>query len=313
MDVLRVEGLYKSFGEKQVLKGLEFSVPEHSVFGFVGRNGAGKSTTMKIALGILKADQGEVYVMGDKVRYGHASTNRCVGYLPDVPEFYDFMTAREYLSFCGDLSGMDKKEAKERSEQLRELVGLAKEKKRVKGFSRGMKQRLGLAQALLHSPKLLICDEPTSALDPLGRRELLEILEKAKDETTVLFSTHILSDVESICDRVAVLEKGRVVLSGTIDEIKNAHGRGNVTLALSSEEECKKLADRFDFLVRGEHRTVCAASPDRLPELLKFVAEEGLELMRLERGEATLEDLFMEAISEEAISEELDVKEVTSR
>ena len=305
MDVLRVENLHKSFGEKQVLKGLGFAVPEHSVFGFVGRNGAGKSTTMKIALGLLKADQGEVYVMGDKVRYGNASTNRCVGYLPDVPEFYDFMTAREYLGFCGDLSGMEKKAVKERSEQLLEMVGLSDEKKRVKGFSRGMKQRLGLAQALLHRPKLLICDEPTSALDPLGRRELLDILEKAKDETTVLFSTHILSDVESICDRVAVLEKGNVVLSGTIDEIRNSHGQGNVTLALSSEAECKKLADRFDFLTREEHHTVNAASPDRLPELLKFIAEEKLNLMKLERGEATLEDLFMEVISEEPADKEV--------
>ena len=305
MDVLRVENLYKSFGEKQVLQGLDFTVPEHSVFGFVGRNGAGKSTTMKIALGILKADRGDVYVMEEKVRYGSASTNLCVGYLPDVPEFYDFMTAREYLCFCGDLSGMSKKEAVERGEQLLELVGLSKEKKRVKGFSRGMKQRLGLAQALLHRPKLLICDEPTSALDPLGRRELLDILVRAKDETTVLFSTHILSDVEAICDKVAVLEKGRVALSGTIDEIKNAHGQGNVTLVLDSEADCKKVTDRFGFLTRGAHFTLHAASPDRLSEILAFIAKEEIELMRLERGEATLEDLFMEAVSNEPAAKEV--------
>ena len=298
MDVLKVENISKSFGEKQVLKGLDFSVAEHSVYGFVGRNGAGKSTTMKIALGLLKADSGDVYVMGDKVRYGNAATNRCVGYLPDVPEFYSFMTAREYLNFCGELSGLDKSTLKQRIEELLERVGLAAEKKRVKGFSRGMKQRLGLAQALLHRPKLLICDEPTSALDPIGRRELLDILVKAKEETTVLFSTHILSDVEAICDKVAVLEKGHVVLSGTIDEIKDAHGRGGVTIMLGSSEECDKLVAAFPRVTRGMHNTLVYETDKDFTAILKFIADNGLDLFKLERNEITLEDLFMEVISE---------------
>ncbi len=298
MDVLKVCNLRKSFGEKQVLKGLDFTVQEHSVYGFVGRNGAGKSTTMKIALGILKADEGEVYVMDEKVRYGCASTNRCVGYLPDVPEFYDYMTAREYLCFCGELSKMDRRMVTKRSEELLELVGLAQEKKRVKGFSRGMKQRLGLAQALLHRPKLLICDEPTSALDPLGRRELLDILVAAKEETTVLFSTHILSDVESICDRIAVLEKGHVVLSGTIDEIKDAHGRGGVTIMLGSSEECDKLVAAFPRGTRGMHNTLVYETDKDFTAILKFIADNGLDLFKLERNEITLEDLFMEVVSE---------------
>ncbi len=298
MDILKIEGLKKSFGTKEVLRGLSFSVPEHTVYGFVGRNGAGKSTTMKIALGILAADSGDVYVDGDKVRYGDASTNRCVGYLPDVPEFYDYMTAREYLKFCGELSKMEAAEIKSRSEELLSLVGLAGEKKRVKGFSRGMKQRLGVAQALLHRPKLLICDEPTSALDPLGRRELLDILEAVKGETTVLFSTHILSDVEQICDRVALLEKGSIALEGTIDEIKSSHGQGDVTIVAGSDEECKKLIGRFGQLVRGEHNSLKLKESEQLPDVLRFIADEGISLMRLERGEVTLEDLFMEVISE---------------
>ena len=200
MDMLTLSHVAKRFGEKQVLRDVTFSVPEHTVFGFVGKNGAGKTTAMKLILGLLASDGGEISVNGMKVRYGNTPTNRFVGYLPDVPEFYSCMTPFEYLRFCGEISGMSSKEIKARSEELLCLVGLEKENRRIRGFSRGMKQRLGVAQALFGRPGLLICDEPTSALDPAGRRELLDILSAAKEQTTVLFSTHILSDVEHICE-----------------------------------------------------------------------------------------------------------------
>ena len=199
MDMLRIADLYKSFGEKEVLRGLDIAVPEHSIYGFIGKNGAGKTTAMKTVLGLLKPDAGEITVNGERVVYGQTDTNRFVGYLPDVPEFYPFMTAREYLLFCGEVTGMKRAEREERAEELLSLVGLGEEKHRIKGFSRGMKQRLGIAQALLNRPLLLICDEPTSALDPVGRKEILDILLAVKEQTTVLFSTHILSDVERIC------------------------------------------------------------------------------------------------------------------
>ena len=171
MDMLRITDLHKRFGDKEVLRGLNLTVPEHSIYGFIGKNGAGKTTTMKTILGLLKADSGEIFVGGEKVVYGQTSTNQYIGYLPDVPEFYPFMTAPEYLRFCGEITGMKKAECYARLKELLELVGLSDEKHRIKGFSRGMKQRLGIAQALLNSPKLLICDEPTSALDPeVGRR-----------------------------------------------------------------------------------------------------------------------------------------------
>ena len=205
MNILEISHITKTFGAKKVLNDLSFSVPEHSVFGFIGQNGAGKTTTMKIILGLLKSDQGEVFVNGEKVTFGQNSTNKYIGYLPDVPEFYGFMTPREYLTMCGQITGMRKEEIVKKSVELLKLVGLEKENKRIKGFSRGMKQRLGIAQALLNSPKLLICDEPTSALDPMGRKEVLDILSSVKEHTTVVFSTHVLSDVESICDRIAFL------------------------------------------------------------------------------------------------------------
>ena len=183
MSMLVIKDLHKRFGDKEVLKGLDLTVPEHSIFGFIGKNGSGKTTTMKTVLGLLKADSGEITVGGQRVIYGNNDANRLIGYLPDVPEFYPFMTPREYLRFCGEITGISKEELNVRCTELLELVGLNNEKHRIKGFSRGMKQRLGIAQALLGRPKLLICDEPTSALDPVGRKEILDILLAVKDGT----------------------------------------------------------------------------------------------------------------------------------
>lgn len=221
MDVLELRNLRKSFGGKEVLCGLTLSVPEHSVFGFIGRNGAGKTTTMKAVLGLLKPDSGEILCLGERVHFGQSGTNRHIGYLPDVPEFYSYMTAMEYLKLCGEICGMNRDDRKARGKELLELVGLGGEDGRIKGFSRGMKQRLGIAQALLNRPKLLICDEPTSALDPAGRKEILEILFAAREQTTVLFSTHILSDVERICTDAAFLSGGKIAVRGTIAELRD--------------------------------------------------------------------------------------------
>ena len=162
-----------------------------------------------------------IFVNGQKVSFGENPANRYIGYLPDVPEFYPYMTASEYLHFCGAVTGMDDRECKNRTEELLGLVGLSKEKHRIKGFSRGMKQRLGIAQAMFNRPRLLICDEPTSALDPVGRKEILDILASAGEQTTVLFSTHILSDVERICDQFAFLHEGRIIRQGSMEENGN--------------------------------------------------------------------------------------------
>ncbi|MFR1382781.1 MAG: ABC transporter ATP-binding protein, partial [Clostridioides difficile] len=241
MNIVSINGLSKGFGNRKIIDNLNFTVPEGSVFGFVGKNGAGKTTTMKMVLGLLKPDSGTIDVCGEKVTYGKTSSNRHVGYLPDVPEFYNYMRPLEYLSLCGEITGLSKKEIQIRSEELLSLVGLRNEKRRIGGFSRGMKQRLGIAQALLSRPKLLICDEPTSALDPVGRKEILDIMLKIKDSTTVIFSTHILSDVERICDHVAILNKGSIALSGTLSEIKSMHGKDRLLLEFASNDEIQKF------------------------------------------------------------------------
>ncbi len=296
MGMLTLTHIAKKFGEKQVLRDVSFSVPEHTVFGFVGQNGAGKTTAMKLILGLLASDGGEIFVNGMPVRYGNTATNRFVGYLPDVPEFYPYMTPAEYLHFCGELSKMPANEIRLRSEELLRLVGLDKEKRRIKGFSRSMKQRLGVAQALFGRPKLLICDEPTSALDPAGRKELLDILVNAKEQTTVIFSTHILSDVEHICDEIAFLHDGRIVLEGPLEEVRAKKKTAATELELERTEDVPMLLNAFHCLKSTGQNSLRLEEAGRLPDILRFLADNRTPVLRIERQEASLEDLFMEVV-----------------
>ncbi|MDE5588383.1 MAG: ABC transporter ATP-binding protein [Acetatifactor sp.] len=295
MDVLAMQNLKKRFGSKEVLCGLDLSVPEHSIFGFIGKNGAGKTTTMKAIVGLLKPDSGELFVMGEKVHFGQTSTNRYIGYLPDVPEFYSYMTPPEYLKLCGEVSGMNKSDIETRSKELLELVGLGRERRRIKGFSRGMKQRLGIAQALLNRPKLLICDEPTSALDPAGRKEILDILLAVREQTTVLFSTHILSDVERICTEAAFLNEGKIAMQGTIAELRSKRSSDGFIIETVQKEAAHTLIKAFGDLRRTEqNELVFHGSEDRFFAIMQYVAENRISVQKIEQREPTLESLFLE-------------------
>ena len=295
MDMHKITGLYKRFGDKEVLKGLDLTVPEKSIFGFVGKNGSGKTTTMKTVLGLLASDGGEIFVNGERVVYGQTATNRYIGYLPDVPEFYSFMNAEEYLRFCAEITGMERAEIDGRCRELLELVGLGEEKHRIKGFSRGMKQRLGIAQALLNKPKLLICDEPTSALDPVGRKEILDILLAVREQTTVIFSTHILSDVERICTDVAFLEDGMIRLCGRLSDIKTKYRREDYLLETEDEGAAFDLIGSFPNAERVGKCQIRLCDKDHpINDVLRFIADKNIAIVRLERIEPTLESLFME-------------------
>ena len=297
MDMLRIEGLYKRFGDKEVLRGMHLSVPEHSVFGFIGKNGAGKTTAMKTVLGLLRADAGELWVNGERVIYGNSATNRFIGYLPDVPEFYSFMTAKEYLFFCGEIAGMKKSECSARADELLSLVGLRGEEHRIKGYSRGMKQRLGIAQALLGKPKLLICDEPTSALDPVGRKEILDILSSLKGETTVLFSTHVLFDVERICTDVAFLDGGIIRACGTLESIKSRYGHKEYFIETETEGDARALISALPSLRESGARRLVFDEETLSPlAVMNALTKAGVVPLRFERAEATLESLFTEVM-----------------
>ena len=206
------------------------------------------------------------------------------------------MTPTEYLRFCGEISGMKSNEIKSRSDELLRLVGLEQENHRIKGFSRGMKQRLGIAQALLNRPKLLICDEPTSALDPAGRKELLDILTAAKSETTVLFSTHILSDVEHICDEMVFLHDGRIALKGSLEEIRKIRKDSAITVETEYSRDAQALRQTFPFLKMTDKNKLFLEDTKQLPKLLHCIADRNYPIVRIERQEAALEDLFMEVI-----------------
>lgn len=298
MDILTIKDLQKSFGGKNVLCGLDLSVKEHSIFGFVGRNGAGKTTLMKAILGLLRADGGEIFVCGEKVSFGQAKTNRYIGYLSDVPEFYPFMTAREYLTLCGESMGISRTDTEKRSEDLLGLVGLSHENHRIKGFSRGMKQRLGIAQALLAHPKLLICDEPTSALDPIGRKEILDILLSVREHTTVLFSTHILSDVERICTDVALLHNGKIAMKGSVSELKSACRNEEFFVELKDLNGIKLLQAEFsNARISSKDTLVFSGGEELMFRVLGFIKERKISVQKIERLEASLESLFMEAVN----------------
>ena len=206
-------------GPVTALDGLTLSVPRGCTAGLLGPNGSGKSTAIHLLLGLHGATSGQARVLG--LPAGHHEARRRTGYMPEEADLYPFLTARETVEFSGALNGMGRKERKASAAALLERVGLAAEAdRRVEGFSRGMKRRVGLAAALVHAPDLLVLDEPTAGLDPVGREGLLALLEEVRTRgATVLLSSHILSDVERLCDRVAILGQGRLAASGTLAEV----------------------------------------------------------------------------------------------
>lgn len=302
-NILTLEHVSKQFGTQKVLNDLNMTVPEHSVFGFIGRNGAGKTTTMNLILGFLQADSGTISICGESVAYGKTRTNRFLGYLPDVPEFYGYMTPIEYLTLCGEISGMSSSAIRHRIQELLPLVGLEEvQKKTCKKFSRGMKQRLGIAQALLNKPKLLLCDEPTSALDPAGRREILQILSQIKTETTIVFSSHILSDMETICDRVGILEHGKIQMEGELDVIRQSYRSDTLLLELADNAQISLLLSQLvklpSLTVEQESDRTVRLTTNHMDadtqQILKILYTHQIRIQRLEIAEPSLEQLFLE-------------------
>ncbi len=298
--VLEVSGIKKKFGSQEVLKGLDFSLPEQSVLGFIGQNGAGKTTLMKMIVGLLSSDEGTIKVCDEVVYYGNTKTNRLIGYLPDVPEFYGYMTALGYLTLCGEITGMTGPEIKLKATDLLNLVGLENNKKKIQSFSRGMKQRLGIAQALLNEPKLLICDEPTSALDPLGRKEILDILHRVKAQTTVIFSTHILSDVEKICDQIILLHEGEIKLSTTLAEMQDRYSFNQLLIEFNEALLPEDVTYLFKDLVVKVESGVYFIQGQELTSLQETLyprfIQRGLFPKKMEVYQPSLEDIFSEVV-----------------
>ncbi len=203
----------------QAVQGLNLALPEGKVYGFLGPNGAGKTTTMHVLLGFIEPKAGIARLFGEDVR--HSIARRRIGYLPEYPDTYRFLTGRELLTMAGRLFGMDRKALQPRIEELLELVNMARAAdRRIATYSRGMLQRIGLAQALIHDPELLMLDEPTSGFDPLGRIEIRKIITALRERgKTVFFSSHELSEVERVCDRVGIISEGRLIAEGAVPDL----------------------------------------------------------------------------------------------
>lgn len=295
MNAIEIHGLVKQFGKFTALAGFDLTVSRGSIFGFLGPNGAGKTTTLRIMAGLAHATAGEVIIEGTAIGHGGRPP---LGYLPDTPSFYGWMKAREFLTYIAQLHGLENPPI----DATLERVGLLEaRKKRIGGYSRGMKQRLGLAQALLPAPKVLLLDEPVSALDPAGRKEVLDILSGLRGELTVFFSTHILNDAERICDDVGILDHGRLVLQARRDDLLARFARPIFEIDTSPDDlpQLNTLAERLRALpwvervtldgarMRLTVRDVDTARRAILPMLV------GLSVSRFEMMGATLEDIFL--------------------
>ena len=299
MNVLEIKEVSKQFGTKKVLNQLSFSIPKGSIFGFVGENGAGKTTLMKLILGLDNLTAGEIYINGQQVHFGETKTNQMTGYLPDVPEFYDYMNSTEYLMLCAEITKIDKKQRRIRVEEMLELVGLTQNDRKIKGYSRGMKQRLGIAQALLNEPEFLICDEPTSALDPSGRNEFLDLLASLRGRVTVLFSTHILSDVERICDRVGILHHGQLQVIGTLEELKERYAQAQIEIIFENNEAAQRfISQESNAVLASDEGQVFVRYQDSyqaaFARLIRQLDEQQLTAKSLRHIAPSLEQIYLE-------------------
>ena len=309
---IQTTALTKTYGETRALDAMDLTVPEGSVFGFLGANGAGKTTTLRLLTGLARPTSGSVQVLGRDVATAGNAVRSEIGFLPDVPGFYDWMTAPELMRFAGGLFGIGRKVLEARVEMLLDLAGLTGVATTVGGFSRGMKQRLGVAQSLVNAPRLLLLDEPTSALDPMGRKDVLEMIASLRGRTTVFFSTHILADVERVCDTVAILDRGRVVARAPIDELKARYGAQKVVVEVTdgADELAEEIGRRewAGAVARGSTGgngsngssgpievtvTDVEAAQREIPAL---VAARGLGLIRMDAGEMGLEEVFVELV-----------------
>ncbi len=314
MEVLRVENLEKSFRQhfwtknRKVLDRVSFSVNAGEIFGFLGPNGAGKSTAIKIILGIIYADAGSATLLGQPI--GSREAKRKIGFLPENPYFYDYLTSTDFLQFHGQLSGMSHDLLRKRIPEVLKLVGMkGTEEMRLRGFSKGMLQRIGLAQALLPDPDLVILDEPMTGLDPIGRKEVRDIMQDLKRQgKTVFFSTHILGDVEAICDRVAIMNLGKLLSLGTLRELVPLESQSadliwvdqsadfRAWLQETWKEEVQKHSGYLSIKFEPQAGEAQKDFEKRLSQLIQQGLQRGGILQSVTHRQSSLEDLFVRQV-----------------
>src|SRR5512137_1707646 len=310
--VVETHNLSKAYKGVQVLKDLNLNVPLHSIFGFLGPNGAGKTTTMKILLGLIKPTSGGGRIFGYDIVRDSVAIRERIGYLPQQPRFIDYLTARESLRFTASFFFSGPKAAIEaRIQETLALVGLDDKADRpIKGFSGGERQRLGIAQAQINYPDLLILDEPAAALDPLGRHAVLEVMERLRKHTTIFYSTHILDDVQRISDTVAILNRGQLVACGPIDQMMSSKDSTVFTVTVKGstdhiEERLRQLSWVTQTrAARHNGSTIwqVGVSDEAAAEahlLRHILADEAVVVTDFNRKKYDLEEVFMNLVQGE--------------
>lgn len=299
--VIHVSKLSKSFKQGfwmrrvEAVRSISFEVTRGDIFGFLGPNGAGKTTTIKVLTGLITPTSGKAELFG--ISTTESATRRRIGFLPESPYIYPYLTPEEFVELCGRLSGMRGRALRERVRLVLRTVGMLHAADRpARKLSKGMLQRTGLAAALVSDPELLILDEPMSGLDPVGRKEVRDlIVEERRNGRTIFFSSHILSDVETLCDKVAILQGGQVVVSGRLDELLTRDAeRANVVMTEVPEEERRALEERWGSLRKVAQRFVLTVDGrDQLQQALSHLIARGITVLEVSPLQETLEDLFM--------------------
>lgn len=311
MSAVRLEALRKHYGAVRALDGLTLTVQPGTVFGFLGPNGAGKTTTIRLLTGLARPSGGRAWVAGQEVTASGKTSTR-TGCLAEDPAFYPWMTPADLLDHVGRVFALNAAQRKARCDELLEQVGLASvSRRRIGGFSRGMRQRLGLAQALVNRPEVLFLDEPVSALDPAGRKEVLNLIESLRGQCTVFMSTHILADVERVCDRVGIINQGKLVIEASQAELRASTSIPAFEIEVDAEsaaafgtwlEGLREAAWLQSVAVNRENSTARLVVNDlesARRELLPALAQSGLNLRRYEVVTPSLEDIFLRLVGEE--------------
>ncbi|MHB1501132.1 MAG: ABC transporter ATP-binding protein [Candidatus Dormibacteria bacterium] len=298
--------LTKTYGRIEALRDLTLTVPRGSVFGLLGQNGAGKSTAIRILATLTSPTSGTVRVAGSSVTQEAERVRRQLGYLPQDVAFPRWMNGREYLLFAASLSGLPGAEGRARTEEILEQVGLtAASGRRIGGYSGGMRQRLGIAQALLHRPGVLILDEPVAALDPLGRRDVLQLIRRLRGAATVVLSSHILDDIDQVCDQVAILAAGSLLAQGSLAAVKERYAQPVFHIDVAGEagplvERARSQPWALKVLRDGGRVTVLVSDVSRAERELPLIAA-GTEatLLRYQRVLPSLEEVFVRLVDAE--------------
>jgi ABC-2 type transport system ATP-binding protein len=294
---IKVSNLTKTYGTQKALDGISFTAGDNEIVGFLGPNGAGKSTTMKIITGYLSADAGEAVLNGIKVDEKAVEAKKQIGYLPEGNPLYYEMYVREYLYFMGGIHNL-KTGIKKRIEEVIDLTGLRPEcDKKTGQLSKGYKQRVGLAAALLHDPKILILDEPTTGLDPNQIVEIRQLIKDLGKNKTVLFSSHILQEVESVCDRIIIINKGKIVADDTISNLQSSNKSTHIILVEFAKKPAMDLLKNLESVEKIEEDQnqfrLQTSDPEKVKKLiLEFSLQNDLEIITLKTQSKSLEEVF---------------------